>query len=1030
MERNESSGFHSSREKASGGSSGTPWQGPLPPARHTQGDCRCDLCVLLGNGHRRGLLLIEDAEPVDSEGGRLDPEKLESTTFDRTAVDRFLGGAVPGSAFGDTPIMAAPDRPLTFRGTVWARDILREERFAGARRLLACVLADARDGLLPIGGSCGAGYGKVASLHLKSNPFGLIPGPGWTISSPLEEKRLSFRGTVPPSEEDPRKVYHPYYFLEIKGSVPRTREPVSHGVFLKDRLTGKLRCVLKTEGPVFIPEVNEAFERGKHREYRFIRIAGKPVVPGSTIRGAVSAVYEAITNSCLRVLDDERRLSWRMDASYDGNLEHYHPGRVTFEAGNWNIEKMTEARLPFYDADETLRKIASPTRADTAIARASSRVHDYLAALSPSERTGVLCGRIPVEVELSKTDRKNPHDTIVCSIVPGGLKGYLKISGPNVLEVKRFKGPDGARVSPGETSPDGCPIPDLRHEEVIQAKIRNKGRQIPVTRRIGKKEDRIIEYIMKKRCERIFLPTAERRKYNIPPDVRGRYAELVQLMKESPQAPPRAFRTFPLNLDEYTGLRDGDLVYFRGDDAGGTVMDIVPVRISRRMSIQLLGKMVERPFHSCAAQHLQKDAFPAAVPTAVREPETPGRTAGLCPACHLFGTPAYRGRVRFGIAFLDGDAGWYMGPADKSNARGNPLTLPVLEAPRPAWAMPAPKSLDGKPPRVPGRKFYIHHPSSVDAIRARGPEKGSGNCTVEPLGPDNRFEFEVDFHNLSAEELGLLVYSIELQEGLGHKLGKGKPLGLGSAVMTVKSILCREENGGGLSVDISPRKREMVEAGFRQLEEWSRLDGEERAWFEIPRIADLHRLLRIPETRELKVHYPTLKQDQETDGGYPCYEAIKEAWNHEERRTHLITPWAPWYPLKRSKTAETRARRRPAPRQPTAGDSGTANRTPIVIRTGPGMERHPGRPPGAGTLYVTNLPFSSTTDEVRNFFSRAGKVLWVTLLEDRASGRPKGSGFVEMASGEEAARARELLHNEPFNERPVRIDWARPRRGW
>lgn len=996
--------------------------------RHTQGDCRCDLCVLLGNRHRQGLLVIEDAEPVDSEGGRTGPGTLESGIFVRTAVDRFLGGAVRGSGFEDTPLMAAPDRPLTFKGTLWARDILCEERFEGARHLLACALADVRDGLVPVGSSCGAGYGKVASLHLRSNPLGLTVGPRQAIPSPRGAKRISYRGALPFSTEGSREVYHPYYFLEARGSVPRTQEPVPHDAFLKDRYTGRLSCVLKTIGPVFIPQGNESFERGKHRDYRFIRIGGKPVVPGSAIRGAVSSVYEALTNSCLRVLDEERRLSWRMDATQDGNLEYFHPGRVSVEAGNWKIEKMAEARLPFYDRSETFRKIANPTRADAAIAKASSRIHDFLAGLSPVERARVLLGRAPVEVELSKTDRKNPHDTIVTSIARGGLEGYFKISGPNVLEIKRFKGPDGPGTSLNEEPPDDCRIPDYHHEDVIQVRIKNKERQIPVTRRLGRKEDRIIEYIMKKRCERVFLPTAERRTYRIPPEVLGRYAELVQAMKESPQAPPRTFRTFPLNLDEYTGLRDGDLVYFRGDDVDGTVIDIVPVRISRRMAPRRLGEMVERPFRNCTARQWRKEDLSPGVPAAVRGQETWG-TEGLCPACHLFGAPAYKGRVRFGIAFLDGEARWYMGPKDGSGIRGNPLTLPILEAPRPAWAMPAPKSLDKEPPEVPGRKFYIHHPASVDAIRARQPDRFSGNCTVEPLGAGNSFEFEVDFHNLSVEELGLLVYSIELQEGLGHKLGKGKPLGLGSVVMTVGSMVCREGNGGGLSLDISSRKREMVESGFRRLEEWSRVDGAERTWCEIPRISALHRLLRIPESGELRVFYPTLRQDQDVEGGYPCYEAIKEAWDHEERRAHLITPWAPWYPLKNSRTPETRTRRRPVPRQRTAEGSGTPSGKPSALPRGFGVETHSGQPHGAGTLYVTNLPYSSTTDEVRNFFSKAGKVLWVRLLEDRTSGKPKGSGFVEMASGEEAARARELLHNEPLNRRPVRIDWARPRRG-
>jgi len=998
------------------------------PTRHDQEECQCDVCALLGNERRRGLLVIEDAEPIDAEGMRLDPRALETGTFDRAAIDRFQGGAVHGWGYDDTPLVAAPHRPLAFKGIIWAHEALLEKRFKRARNLLASTLADLRDGLLPVGGCGAVGYGKVASLRLESNPLGLALRPEPITPSRCGENRLAGHGASCPAL-DREKVYHPYYFLEPKGTVCRTRELVPHDRFIEDRFTGKLLCTLKTDGPVFVPDVHESAERGRHQEYRFMRICGRPALPGSMIRGVVSSVFEALTNSCFRVLDEDRRLSWRMDASHDGNLEHYHPGRVTVEAGKWKIEKMTEARLPFYDTSKTFKKIAQPTRAAAAIARASTLIHEFLGSLAPQERNEILRGRIPINVELAKADRKNPHDTIVCSLKPGGMEGYLKISGPNVLEMKRHRGPDGSEVPLEEKALDACSFPDIRHEEVLHVRVKSKGRQIPVTRRLGKKEDRIIEYIMKKRCERIFLPTSDKRIYDIPPAVVERYAELVQMMKENPQAPPRVFQTFPLNTDDYTGLQAGDLVYFREDDAGSTAVDIVPVRISRRMAPHRLGEMLARSFRPCTARPAKKEVLRADGPDAACKAETT-RQEGLCPACLLFGTPSYKGRVRFGIAFHDGGVKWYMGPKDEAGTSGETLTLPILEAPRPAWAMPAPKTLDRELPEVPGRKFYVHHPSTVDHLRERRLERGPNNCTIELMGGGNRFEFEVDFDNLSAEELGLLIYSIELQEGLGHKLGKGKPLGLGTSTMSVDAILCRDVESGALSKDVSREKRSFMESGFRQLEEWSRNEGKDWKWFEIPRIASLHEMLRMPDGDGMKVFYPTLKQDQDMDGGYPCYETIKETWGNEERRMHLTTPWNPWHPLKNLKTAQAGPMRRLPGGQKGETGSRTSNHTASAGPMESCARMQFGAAPRASTLYVTNLPYSSTTDEVKSFFSMAGNVVWVRLLEDRESGRPKGNGFVEMASAEEAARARELLQNKPFKERPVRIDWAKQRGGW
>jgi RNA recognition motif-containing protein len=52
------------------------------------------------------------------------------------------------------------------------------------------------------------------------------------------------------------------------------------------------------------------------------------------------------------------------------------------------------------------------------------------------------------------------------------------------------------------------------------------------------------------------------------------------------------------------------------------------------------------------------------------------------------------------------------------------------------------------------------------------------------------------------------------------------------------------------------------------------------------------------------------------------------------------------------------------------------------------------------TIYVGNLPFTATEDEVRSLFERYGKVDSVKLINDRETGRPRGFAFVDMAAGE------------------------------
>lgn len=77
-------------------------------------------------------------------------------------------------------------------------------------------------------------------------------------------------------------------------------------------------------------------------------------------------------------------------------------------------------------------------------------------------------------------------------------------------------------------------------------------------------------------------------------------------------------------------------------------------------------------------------------------------------------------------------------------------------------------------------------------------------------------------------------------------------------------------------------------------------------------------------------------------------------------------------------------------------------------------------------LYVGGLPYSTTEDELRDAFAQAGTVTSATIIIDRASGRSKGFGFVEMATEEEAQAAIAMWHEKEFNGRTLTVNEARP----
>jgi RNA recognition motif-containing protein len=76
-------------------------------------------------------------------------------------------------------------------------------------------------------------------------------------------------------------------------------------------------------------------------------------------------------------------------------------------------------------------------------------------------------------------------------------------------------------------------------------------------------------------------------------------------------------------------------------------------------------------------------------------------------------------------------------------------------------------------------------------------------------------------------------------------------------------------------------------------------------------------------------------------------------------------------------------------------------------------------------IYVGNLPFSATDDEIRGLFESFGTVTSVNLITDRETGRPRGFGFVEMEDG--ADEAIEALNQSQLGGRSLTINEARPR---
>jgi len=82
----------------------------------------------------------------------------------------------------------------------------------------------------------------------------------------------------------------------------------------------------------------------------------------------------------------------------------------------------------------------------------------------------------------------------------------------------------------------------------------------------------------------------------------------------------------------------------------------------------------------------------------------------------------------------------------------------------------------------------------------------------------------------------------------------------------------------------------------------------------------------------------------------------------------------------------------------------------------------------AKKLYIGNLPFNASEDELRETFEKCGEVISVRIITDRDTGRSRGFGFVEM-DGADVEKAIKELDGRDFGGRTLRVSEARERQG-
>ena len=538
----------------------------------------------------------------------------------------------------------------------------------------------------------------------------------------------------------------------------------------EETVTGVIKYSILTKTPLFVPNTEVIFQddvkdkdgnvvtdkNGKTKKHNYMvfnslsltsesgdserplsalngemKSPDQPMIPGSEVRGMIRSEYEMLTDSCLSVLNDDNILSKRIHAP--------------FQAG---LIKKNDNGYSLYAAEDCIFR---------------------------ADKTG--------------SDRDAPAD----HFEDNKYVGYKDKNGPVLsYQINNYKTGDSVYFNKYMR----------RRGKPIAKELQNQ----------SKNESNQLGYIMKgfpgpeisndKKAEKhnlhIFTlrKNADEIKESIDIDalktVVGMYLEsgqkdnlLGNFVKEYDEQ-LRSFLSGNSNKQQYFPV-----YYSIVNDASGNEIDLFlsPSSITRELYRRKLGMIIDETHKPCS-DHKK-----------------------LCPACALFGrmdeTNSVASRLRFSDPVFTGSK-----KGEKPEYFGETTLIPLsapkisnmafyLQKPDNAifWTYDYYVTVDGQikmyDKSINGRKFYWHHDNILTTI-----DKTDQNKTVYPLSEGNTFEGELYFDNISTTDLNRLIYIINCGETNtkldkrkhGHKLGAGRPAGLGSIAAEVTSVFIRTAN--------------------------------------------------------------------------------------------------------------------------------------------------------------------------------------------------------------------------------------------
>jgi CRISPR-associated protein (TIGR03986 family) len=569
---------------------------------------------------------------------------------------------------------------------------------------------------------------------------------------------------VPVEKPGPAAEWHSRKRAQLEGALANREgagwpDQVTHERYVKETHSGRLIVRVTTVTPTVI-----GGEQRNQRVHPF-RAGGRAAIPASTLRGLIGSIIEASSNGPLRVLQ-ERFYSFRRQMA--DSLSAI--GLIVGEPGKLRLQPMC---LPTLESKDGGRTFPVDAR--------------FRKIFPNAPQFKVLFGDFDMIREdqfgyTTSTDRSHAVPMPVKQLVWNGSA----VTDDGSLHVKsnRFA------IS---QKPDIDDAPRLGMIRVLgcQGKVRKAA--MPTT---------------KKHELWIPLPDPKGPTLEIEAEALARFAELANERTDADATLPFEPKgTRERGKEKYLEPRAGDMVYFDVNDRG-VVTEISYSAIWRRRVDDPLSRKA-----ATAWAFFEKEQRPFyRRPAAGTEPEEKRETISLSEQLLGFAEEFVSGKEPAHEAAPNPQGGLALASrllfADGLLAEGTgefeaPVLLRILDSPK----LPCPslyfKAKDGRgayflkrdlsPAKCApqGRKWYLHAKTQPgqEPWRTRKPNDGlTQKSIVEPLKAGQSFFFHIDFDNLSNEELGLLLYAIEPDARFHHKIGMGKPLGLGTVKLEIMGL--------------------------------------------------------------------------------------------------------------------------------------------------------------------------------------------------------------------------------------------------